>query len=96
VLDGLRREYGALGQSDELGYHAASDPVSVHDVHATVLDRLGLVFDDADVWWKRRDASLTAAREALGVAACEAHVEAGRRMEVEAALRAAREELRPA
>jgi tetratricopeptide (TPR) repeat protein len=59
----------------------------------TVLERLGLVFDDADVWWKRRDASLAEVREALGAAACEAHCDAGRRMEVEAALRAAREEL---
>jgi tetratricopeptide (TPR) repeat protein len=61
----------------------------------TVLERLGLVFDDADVWWKRRDASLAAAREVLGPAACDAHREAGRKMDVEAALRAAREELRP-
>ena len=60
----------------------------------TVLERLGLVFDDADVWWKRRDASLTTAREALGAGTCDAHVDAGRRMEVEAALRAAREELK--
>jgi non-specific serine/threonine protein kinase len=59
-----------------------------------VLERLGLVFDDADVWWKRRDASLAAARDALGPGACDAHFEAGRMLDVEAALRAAREELK--
>jgi non-specific serine/threonine protein kinase len=62
----------------------------------TVLERLGLVFDDADVWWKRRDAALEEARAALGAASCDAHRDAGRRMDVEAALRAAREELKPA
>jgi len=41
------------------------------------------------VWWKRRDAALEEARAALGAASCEAHREAGRRMDVEAALRAA-------
>ena len=59
----------------------------------TVLEKLGLVFDDADVWWKRRDPSLDAARKALGAGACDAHREAGRRMDVETALRKAREEL---
>jgi len=89
---------GALLAAGELAIAEArfEDAARWFGAADTVLDRLGLVFDDADVWWKRRDASLTAAREALGAAACEAHVEAGRRMEVEAALRAAREELRPA
>jgi uncharacterized protein (DUF1501 family) len=32
----------ALGASDELGFAPASDPVTVHDLHATLLDRLGL------------------------------------------------------
>jgi non-specific serine/threonine protein kinase len=59
----------------------------------TVLERLGLVFDDADVWWKGRAAALAAGREALGAASSDAHREAGRRIDVEAALRAAREEL---
>jgi hypothetical protein len=30
------------GETDEIGYKAAADPVSVHDVHATILHLLGL------------------------------------------------------
>ena len=30
------------GESDELGYHAVVDPVSVHDLHATMLHLLGI------------------------------------------------------
>ncbi len=32
----------ALGRTDELGYHVAEDPVTVHDLHATMLHVLGL------------------------------------------------------
>ena len=32
----------SLGASDDLGYHAAEHPVSVHDLHATMLHLLGL------------------------------------------------------
>jgi hypothetical protein len=32
----------SYGETDELGYKAAADPVSVHDLHATVLHLLGL------------------------------------------------------
>jgi uncharacterized protein (DUF1501 family) len=31
-----------LGATDELGYHAVEDPVSVHDFHATLLHQLGI------------------------------------------------------
>ena len=30
------------GETDEIGYSAASDPVTVHDLHATMLHLLGL------------------------------------------------------
>ena len=30
------------GETDELGYHAVVDPVSVHDLHATMLYLLGI------------------------------------------------------
>jgi arylsulfatase A-like enzyme len=30
------------GETDEIGYKAVKDPVSVHDVHATILHLLGL------------------------------------------------------
>ena len=32
----------SLGQTDDIGYAAAVDPVSVHDIHATILNQLGL------------------------------------------------------
>ncbi|HVT12884.1 MAG TPA: DUF1501 domain-containing protein [Fimbriimonadaceae bacterium] len=32
----------SLGQTDELGYRVTEDPVSVHDLHATILHQLGL------------------------------------------------------
>ena len=32
----------SLGASDDLGYHAAEDAVTVHDLHATMLHQLGL------------------------------------------------------
>ena len=59
----------------------------------TVLEKLGLVFDEADVWWKRRDACLAVIKDALGGGGSHAHREAGRGMDVETALRKAREEL---
>jgi uncharacterized protein (DUF1501 family) len=31
-----------LGKTDELGYRVVEDPVSVHDLHATLLERLGI------------------------------------------------------
>ena len=31
-----------IGETDELGYNAVVDPVDVHDVHATVLNLLGI------------------------------------------------------
>jgi hypothetical protein len=31
-----------LGRTDELGFHVVEDPVHVHDVQATILDRLGI------------------------------------------------------
>jgi hypothetical protein len=30
------------GETDEIGYRAAVDPVTVHDLHATVLHLLGI------------------------------------------------------
>ena len=32
----------SLGETDDIGYAAAVDPVSVHDIHATILNQLGL------------------------------------------------------
>jgi len=30
------------GNTDDIGYKAAEDPVSVHDIHATILHLLGM------------------------------------------------------
>jgi hypothetical protein len=38
---GVKRGF-AYGATDELGYHVAQDPVTIHDLHATVLHLLGL------------------------------------------------------
>lgn len=32
----------SLGETDELGYNVASDPVHVHDLNATILHLLGI------------------------------------------------------
>jgi hypothetical protein len=32
----------SVGETDELGYRAAKDPVSIHDLHATILALFGL------------------------------------------------------
>ena len=32
----------SYGESDELGFKAATNPVSVHDFHATILHLLGM------------------------------------------------------
>jgi len=32
----------SYGNTDEVGYRAAESPVSVHDIHATILDRMGI------------------------------------------------------
>jgi hypothetical protein len=31
-----------VGETDEIGYNPAADPVSVHDLHATVLHLMGI------------------------------------------------------
>ena len=33
---------GVYGETDEFGYNIASDPVHVHDFHATILHLMGL------------------------------------------------------
>ncbi|MGE3878680.1 MAG: DUF1501 domain-containing protein [Planctomycetota bacterium] len=39
-----------FGETDELGYNVAHDPVSVHDLHATVLHQLGI--DHERLTWR--------------------------------------------
>jgi hypothetical protein len=48
-----------LGQTDEIGYNIAADPVSVHDLHATVLWQLGLDHTRLTYKFQGRDFRLT-------------------------------------
>ena len=47
------------GQTDEVGYKAVEDRVSVADLHATVLDQLGLDHDKVAFQYSGRDETLT-------------------------------------
>jgi hypothetical protein len=47
------------GETDEVGYKAAVDPVSVPDLHATVLNQLGLDHESLTFAHSGRDESLT-------------------------------------
>lgn len=48
-----------VGATDELGYHAVSDPVHVHDLHATMLHLLGLDHKRLTYRHRGRDFRLT-------------------------------------
>ena len=47
------------GQTDEFGYHAMENPVSVHDVHATLLYLLGIDHTRLTYKFAGRDFRLT-------------------------------------
>ncbi len=49
----------AHGATDDLGYHAVTDPVSVHDLHATQLHLLGIDHEHFTVKYQGLDARLT-------------------------------------
>ncbi|HEX9794535.1 MAG TPA: DUF1501 domain-containing protein [Planctomycetota bacterium] len=49
----------SLGATDELGYHVVEDPVSVHDLHATLLHLLGLDHERLTYRFMGRDFRLT-------------------------------------
>jgi hypothetical protein len=48
-----------VGRTDELGYRAVEDPVSVHDLHATLLHLLGLDHTRLTYRFQGRDFRLT-------------------------------------
>jgi len=48
-----------LGQTDELGYNVAEDPVDVHDLHATILYLMGLDHTKLTYRFQGRDFRLT-------------------------------------
>lgn len=55
---GTRRGY-AHGETDDLGYHAVSDRVHMHDLHATILHLLGLDHARLTYHYAGRDFRLT-------------------------------------
>jgi hypothetical protein len=48
-----------LGATDELGYAAVDQVVTVHDLHATMLERLGIRHDSFSVKFQGLDARLS-------------------------------------
>ena len=54
---GVKRGF-SYGQTDELGYKPVENPVSMHDLHATVLHLLGLDYERLTFRFNGRDQSL--------------------------------------
>jgi hypothetical protein len=48
-----------LGETDELGYNPAADPVDVHDLHATILNQMGVDHTKLTYRFQGRDFRLT-------------------------------------
>ena len=48
-----------IGETDELGFNVASDPVHVHDLHATILHLLGIDHEKLTYRFQGRDFRLT-------------------------------------
>ena len=49
----------SYGETDEVGYHAAVDRTSVHDVHATILHLMGMDHERLTYHFSGRDFRLT-------------------------------------
>lgn len=50
---------GVVGQTDELGYNIVQDPIDVHDVHATILNQMGIDHTKLTYRFQGRDFRLT-------------------------------------
>jgi arylsulfatase A-like enzyme len=48
-----------LGQTDELGYNVVEDPVDIHDLHATILQLMGIDHTKLTFKFQGRDFRLT-------------------------------------
>jgi len=48
-----------MGRTDDVGYNIVEDPVSVHDLHATILNRIGLDHTRLTYRFQGRDFRLT-------------------------------------
>ena len=53
------RAGSSIGQTDELGYNIAEDPVDVHDLHATILHLMGIEHTKLTYKFQGRDFRLT-------------------------------------
>jgi len=53
------RPGACVGATDELGYRVTEDPISVHDLHATLLHQLGLDHEKLTYFHQGRDFRLT-------------------------------------
>jgi hypothetical protein len=50
---------GVFGRTDDLGYNIAEDPVDVHDIHATILNQMGIEHTKLTYRFQGRDFRLT-------------------------------------
>jgi len=50
---------GVVGETDELGYNIVRDPIDVHDVHATILNQMGIDHTKLTYRFQGRDFRLT-------------------------------------
>ncbi len=48
-----------LGKTDELGYNVVEDPIDIHDMHATILNRMGMDHTKLTYKFQGRDFRLT-------------------------------------
>ena len=55
---GVKKGFG-YGATDEFGYQAVENAVSMHDLHATILHLLGIDSDELTYYHNGRDQSLT-------------------------------------
>jgi hypothetical protein len=47
------------GKTDELGYRAVESPVSMNDLHATILHLMGVDHERLSYWFSGRDQTMT-------------------------------------
>ena len=48
-----------IGKTDDLGYYPVEDPVEIHDLHATILQLLGLDHEQLTYRYQGREFRLT-------------------------------------
>ena len=48
-----------VGKTDDIGYHVVEDPVSIHDLNATLLHQMGIEHTKLTYHYQGRDFRLT-------------------------------------